>query len=224
MTVIICAIACILPSGGLPAQTVRDTVFTQSGETSELRAGLDAWKARLGRIPDAHLPRFDDRDWQIVRTPHRWEGEGTDCWFRRMFVVPGGMNGKAMALELAMDGWGELFVNGQSREKFRNRCVHEITAFARAGEVFHLAVHGKSETVFGMLMDATLTAEDAVDADLAKRASRIDALRASMVAGVCDGWLYHEGDGVPQASVPGEGRGWRGASLPHLWQRDNVAV
>jgi hypothetical protein len=144
---------------GVMAQTARGPVFTHTGETSEHRTGLYAWKALLGRIPGAHSPELDDGGWPDVRLPHRWEGSGTDCWFRRTVVIPKEMAGRSIVLKIAMDGEGELFVNGRSEALFCNRCEHEITSAARGGARYHIAVHGKSHTVSGMLMDATIEAQ-----------------------------------------------------------------
>ena len=76
------------------------------------------WKFELGDDPRRAEPRFDDRKWEPIKVPGRWEDQGYPgydgyAWYRRHFTI--GQDEANMVLYLRLgtiDDVDEVYVNG----------------------------------------------------------------------------------------------------------------
>jgi beta-galactosidase len=148
------------------------------------------WRFFKGDTPEASASRFDDSAWEIVRTPHTWNGaDGEDGglyyrgagWYRTAFVRPAG----AQRLWLEFDGAAlaaDAWVNGVHVGRHEGgyaRFRFDITDAVRAGRnvlavrvdnsaLSHIAPLGGDFTVFGGLhRPVRLVTANAVHFDLA---------------------------------------------------------
>ncbi len=127
----------------------------------KIRTPLAFWRTSLGRIPEAEKPSYDDSTWDLIHPPYRWKGTSVYCWFRTWITIPTGIEGKAVYLKISLDSEGQIFINGKPAGFFYWDRKVLLTPSAKAGDRFLIAVKGRSETVFGMLIDAYLLYRDA---------------------------------------------------------------
>jgi alpha-mannosidase len=129
--------------------------FSQTSVES-LTAGLDS----LGKVsfdlwkvsPDLKLyqpeegspsqPDFDDSGWETLRV-----GEAIypdSCWLRTRIVLPQKLLGEPISgtlkLQISVDDYGELWVDGRRRGEIPWSAEHILTRDARPGQTLHLAV------------------------------------------------------------------------------------
>jgi len=125
---------------------------------------LTDWHWAVGDIAGAEQPGFDDSSWSVGSPEISWGPEQSVAWFRKEVVIPdkvGGFDasGSPVALLLAVDDDGEVYVNGRLRQKFhwdQGRVV--LTQSARPGEKFLVAVKGFNGPGEGRLFRAELRA------------------------------------------------------------------
>jgi hypothetical protein len=77
------------------------------------------WKIETGDSMLYANPNFDDSDWQTIRVPDAWEGEGLPnydgyAWYRIGFNLPDHLQGKTLYLALGrIDDVDETYINGK---------------------------------------------------------------------------------------------------------------
>jgi len=76
------------------------------------------WKFELGDDPRRAEPGFDDRKWELIDVPGRWEDQGYPgydgyAWYRRHFTIQKDDANKALYVRIgAVDDVDEVYVNG----------------------------------------------------------------------------------------------------------------
>ncbi len=76
------------------------------------------WKFELGDDLLRAEPKFDDRKWETISVPGRWEDQGFPgydgyAWYRRHFTAPSDVAEKVLYLRLGtVDDADEVFING----------------------------------------------------------------------------------------------------------------
>jgi alpha-mannosidase len=109
---------------------------------------LQAWRFHQPDIASAEQPEFDDTTWRTVTPGFSWSGENTKVWFRTTAVIPETVAGQRIAglpvrFDLGMDDDGEIYIEGQLKEAFHwDEGRYTLSAHARPGQTFHLAVRG----------------------------------------------------------------------------------
>lgn len=110
------------------------------------RLAIEAWRFRLGDVPDAARIDFDDSGWEVVRTPHTWNARdgqdgGNDYhrgagWYRGPLRLPADrddrrfflrFNAASLVADVHLDGR----LIGQHHGGFAAFC-YEITPHVRA--------------------------------------------------------------------------------------------
>lgn len=124
---------------------------------------------------------IDDSKWPQVWPEHTWNKPDSAAWYRMIVKVPKRVGlapvpGGPLVLELAIDDDGEIYVDGELRQKFhwdQGRVV--LTEDARPGQQFLVAVKAINDPVHGRLMWARLRYAklDPVREDLAAHADRL---------------------------------------------------
>ncbi len=89
-------------------------------ETAPLALNLAGlWRFRTGDDTARRARTFDDRAWDEVTVPARWEPQGYRtydgyAWYRKDFYLPTNLEGETLTLRLGkIDDLDEVFVNGQ---------------------------------------------------------------------------------------------------------------
>lgn len=118
----------------------------------------------------------DDSSWAQVWPEHRWEKPNSQAWYRMTVEVPERIGpapapGGPLVLEMAVDDDGEVYVNGELRQKFHwdEGCV-TLSEDARPGERFVVGVKAINAGGPGRLLSASL------------RYLRLDPFRADLTA------------------------------------------
>lgn len=118
-----------LPAIKLRAQGTGQPVFSSAGFFSVKNSGRTvvsmnpAWRFQKGDFSGAHLPEYDDSNWQVVSLPHGTdilpeEGSGGVnyqgiVWYRKHFTPEPGTEGKKLILHFeAIMGKSEIWLNG----------------------------------------------------------------------------------------------------------------
>ncbi len=95
-------------------------------DSAELNELLDwtvhDWRFKLGEVPGAETPDFDDSDWELVDVGHRWWPENSTCWYRKRITIPESINGAptkgaTMRLRIGVDNEAKAYVNGEFRQQ-----------------------------------------------------------------------------------------------------------
>jgi sialate O-acetylesterase len=77
------------------------------------------WQFRIGDQMEFRLARFDDRDWDKIRVPSRWEDAGFPgydgyAWYRKRFFLSGDLQNKELLLHLGrIDDVDQVYLNGE---------------------------------------------------------------------------------------------------------------
>ena len=136
-------------------------------------ASIDSWKvspdiatARLDSDSYA-APGFDDSAWDTLRLDQSlWLDS---CWIRKRIVIPPFVLGEpakgSIRLKLAVDDYGFLWVNGESRGRFNWDGEFELTKNAKPGDVFVIAIKAINTGGPLRLMSASLSFEGQEFAD-----------------------------------------------------------
>jgi len=206
------------PAGSEPSPVI------QYSESADLQIPLHTWKARLGRIRDAGKPEFNDTLWDKATLMHRWEGTGTDCWFRRAITIPRSLQGKPVYLDLTVDSSGELFIEGVSRGHFSGHTKKLLSPSAVPGKKYTIAVHGKSDTVSGLFISASLTGCDPALHSLREKTSQAGTIASRCVLPVHSQWQFTFSDNPGFASNDTSSGLWHSVWLQHMWRRDDTAA
>lgn len=137
--------------------------ITRSDIDVLLDATVHEWRFRLGEVPGAEAPDFDDSAWETVDVGHQWWPHDSTCWYRTRLVIPETINGlptagAAIRMRAAMDNAARAYVNGEFRQEFeRDAGDFLITDRAVPGETFVVALHGVNRPGYGSLYQAYLT-------------------------------------------------------------------
>lgn len=127
--VLLLSVAVSLPGIELCAQKSGQTVFSTAGFFGLENSGRTAvsmnpaWRFHKGDVSGAHLPEYDDSNWQVVSLPHGTdilpeEGSGGVnyqgiVWYRKHFTLKPGMKDKKLILHFeAIMGKSEIWLNG----------------------------------------------------------------------------------------------------------------
>jgi len=158
-----CSIAWTLSNRPSQAALFTDTLTTQNAAYQALYTiDLPDWKFSRPDTEGQQAPSFDDSAWQVVQPGYTWTGENTNVWFRATVTIPSVVNGENVAdhpviIELGVDDDGELYVNGQLRERFHwDDCSYTLTEHAHPGDVYNIAVRGMNGPGNGQLRSAKL--------------------------------------------------------------------
>ncbi len=182
---------------------------------------LNDWKAQLGRIPDAEKINFDDSLWEKADRQYRWHGNYTDCWFRKEVVIPNEMFGKAVYFQVTVDSKGELFVNEKSAGTFGWSKTILLTASAKAGDSFLIAIHGISDTVFGILIGASIFALDAGHGVLQQKVEQLARFMEKCKLPLNEKWKFHSGDNADYKNIDIPDQSWDIVDAQHTWWDEN---
>ena len=164
-------------------------VFAQSANVDQVINDLrqmcagdaGAWRFHAPGLADATAPGLDDSKWLEVRPEHQWDGENTFAWYRKHIIVPEKIAGVSIAgamlvLNVGCDDLGEIYVNGQLKQKFLwDKGQATITDSAKPGEELVIAVKCINQGGPGRLLNASLryTLFDLIAADAAEEADRL---------------------------------------------------
>ena len=113
----------------------------------------EGWKHHRGEAEDAHLPEFDDANWETVALPHNSREDRTnlehppfsgECWYRTRFEIPADVRDKRITLHFgpAMNR-ADVWLDGRHLATHRGDFlpfVVDISQQAEEGEHL-LAVH-----------------------------------------------------------------------------------
>jgi hypothetical protein len=185
---------------------------------------LIGWKAQLGRIPNAEKINFDDSLWENADALFRWQGNNTDCWFRKEVKVPDIMDGKAVYFQVTIDNGGEVFINEKSKGKFGWTSTILLTPKAKAGEKFFIAMHGTSDTVFGILIETSLTTTSTEICQLQQKVEQLSGLKKKSIMSLNDKWRFILDDRPEYKEVHADDRDWDVVNATHTWRKENTSA
>jgi hypothetical protein len=151
-----------------------------TAECEVTRAQLDAWldskvhnwRWRLGDVPGAEQPGFDDSSWEQVDLGFKWWPHDSAGWFRARFTVPEAVNGIAvrggtLRLRAGVDNAARAYVNGVFTQEFEwSKGDFVLTDDAQPGTVITVALRAVNRPGSGSLYEAWLVngrAEPLVD-------------------------------------------------------------
>ena len=145
-----CAIATLAAqlTAAAPAtlDDARAAVGSANGALSDPTIEVTGWKFMLEAPADASRPDFDDSAWTDVKPRDWFRKENTFGWYRTRWTVPEKIRGAAtrgrpVILFIGADDGGEIYVNGELRQKFEwenGRVV--LTESAAPGTTYVIAV------------------------------------------------------------------------------------
>ena len=118
------------------------------------------WRFRQGDAQGAHLPGFDDSDWNRVRLQHTWAGASGDAWFRRAFSFGDSIEGISTAgarieLPLLAPIHSAIYVDGVERVAepswLDTRAVPlPLCEHYRSGQSIQVTLHAHKGDGFGL--------------------------------------------------------------------------
>jgi len=143
------------------------------------RAG--PWRFQWPASEGGQAVDVDDSKWAQVWPEHRWEKPNSQAWYRMTVEVPERMGSAPapdgpLALQVAVDDDGEVYVNGELRQKFHwDEGRVTLSEDARPGQRFVVAVKAINAGGPGRLLSASLryVGLDPFRADLAAHADRL---------------------------------------------------
>ena len=130
------------------------------------------WRWRLGEVPGAEQPGFDDSSWEQVDLGFKWWPHDSTGWFRTRIAVPETVNGipvrgGALRMKAGVDNAAKAYVNGVFKQEFEwSKGDFVLTDNAQPGEVITVALHAVNRPGSGSLYEAWLVngrAEPVVD-------------------------------------------------------------
>lgn len=133
-----------------------------------LRSPVTEWRWRLGEVPGAEAPTFDDSDWDKVEVGHRWWPSESTCWYRTRIRIPERINGVPVAgstvrLRVGIDNEAKAYVNGKLEQQFTwDDGDFVIRRNARPGDTVTVALHAINRPGFGALYKADLVSSASV--------------------------------------------------------------
>lgn len=150
---------------------VSDISRAQTGQTlHRLRALQQAqivpvvnWRFHQPDIAGGEAKSADDADWQSVQIGFHWKGEKSRAWFRARITIPEVIEGFPtkgfpVRLRVGVDDDGEIYVDGQLRQKFHwDDGNITLTEHARPGQTFVVAIRGINGAADGELRYCRLT-------------------------------------------------------------------
>ncbi len=77
------------------------------------------WKFRIGDRTEWASPTYNDRDWDDIRVPARWEDAGYQgydgfAWYRTTIKIPAELKNQTLVLQLGyIDDADEVYINGK---------------------------------------------------------------------------------------------------------------
>jgi len=161
-----------------PVQAQETARATIAAIHEVLPSALNGWRFQHPAEPRGEQPGLDDSRWPLVNLEHQWEGANTEAWYRKTIVVPKtalDLSGSALELLVQADDDGEIYVNGQLRQRFHwddGRVV--LTDSGRPGQEFLVAVRVINQGGPGRLRAARLSYP------------RLDAVRPTALAAAGD--------------------------------------
>ncbi len=93
------------------------------------------WKFRIGDREEWSDPKYDDRDWDDIQVPSRWEDAGFHgydgfAWYRTSIVIPETLKGQSLILQLGyIDDADEVYLNGTKIGQSGSFPPHSTTAY-----------------------------------------------------------------------------------------------
>lgn len=142
-----------------PARAAQDTLerLAQIGKY-EIRD----WRWRHGEFDGGGDPSANDADWKRVHPGHSWNGENTEGWYRKEIEIPAKIagftiGGGAVALEIGIDDYGEIWVDGSKAADFKwDQGSVILTKDAKPGAKFFVAIRARNQGGPGRLLHARL--------------------------------------------------------------------
>jgi hypothetical protein len=170
-------------AGGL--DDARAAVGRAVGLLGDFSADVTDWKFRLEAPDDARLPEFDDSGWKKMAVREEWRNEHTYGWYRSKLTVPERLRGmptrgRALVFLAGVDDRGEIWVNGQLRQKFEwndGRVV--VTRTAQPGATYVIAIKAINDGDEGELHHAKISLSGTEEL-AARRDAFLDVMRRSV--------------------------------------------
>lgn len=139
-----------IPVWAAPPKTPIDPLdrLAQLAAQQMVTVPLTGWRFRQPDVTGGERPELDDSDWKIVAPGAQWPGENTNAWFRTRYTVPPTIDGKdttgaALTLQMGMDDFVEVYVNGKLLDRSHWDDGHVMIAeHAKPGETFTIAARG----------------------------------------------------------------------------------
>jgi len=160
------ALLLLIPAPAL-AQSAVDRMTRELDSLSLV--ALDGWrvspdlKSYRPEGGDPATPGFDDSAWGVLRLNEHLRLDS--CWMRKRIVLPatiaGGPVRGTMKFLVAVDDYGYLWVNGESRGSFPWNGEFELTHDAKPGQVFTLAIKAVNTGGPLRLLRAEIQSEEA---------------------------------------------------------------
>jgi hypothetical protein len=98
------------------------TVMCESAMAHDPQLTIDLsgeWQFQIGDQMEFRLLKFDDRNWDKIRVPSRWEEAGYPgydgyAWYRKRFFLPGDLQNNELILQLGrIDDVDQVYLNGE---------------------------------------------------------------------------------------------------------------
>ncbi len=124
---------------------------------------VSQWRFHQPDIAGGEGSNVADADWQPVSIGFHWKGENTRAWFRTRITIPEAIegfptSGFPVRLRVGIDDDGEIYVDGQLRQKFHwDDGSITLTEHARPGQTFVVAIRGINGAADGELRYCRLT-------------------------------------------------------------------
>jgi len=131
-----------------------------------LRSQVTEWRWRLGEVPGAEAPAFDDSDWDRVAVGHKWWPSESTCWYRTRIRIPERVNGVPVAgstvrLKVGIDNEAKAYVDGKLTQQFTwDDGDFVLRKNVRPGDVVTVALHAINRPGFGSLYKANLVSSE----------------------------------------------------------------
>jgi len=175
----------VLPAAAITLAEAREAAGHTAGALADFSLAVGGWQFQLEAPDDARLPSFDDSAWKPMAALQEWPNEHTYGWYRARLVVPERLRGiptrgRPLTLLVGVDDRGELYVNGELRQKFEWNDGRVVLAeTAQPGTSYLLAVKAINDTDEGELHFARLQVAGAEELAGARDAF-LDVLRRSL--------------------------------------------
>jgi len=139
----IAGLVILLCTFGARAETEVDRLVARFDELTLTHLG--GWKVSPGPIEgaDPARPDYDDAAWKPLGIDESLRVDS--CWMRRTVVVPRTVAGRPphgpLKLNVSVDDYGFLFVNGKDLGRFDWSGTFTLSQDVKPGDVLHLAIH-----------------------------------------------------------------------------------
>ena len=150
------------PPAAADVEQARAAVGRAAAALRDFSADVTDWKFRLEAPDEARLPDFDDSGWKPMAIREPWRNENTYGWYRTRLTVPQTLRGiptrgRQLRLAVGVDDAGEIYVNGELRQKFEwDSGGVVLTESAQPGATYVIAVKAINGVDDGELRHARL--------------------------------------------------------------------